>query len=354
MYTEENMKPSQCLSNERGNVSILFGLLILPIVFVLGLAMDLDRAFQAKSIIQAAADSAVIGGGALPQNSTTDQRIAVAKALFTKNAAASGITGLNPSLTVSDGTVNLHVGWNMPTTFMSIAGVNSVPVGVVSAGLVQYPPQGGGGPICLLALDPNSTLGIHVQGNNKINYPKCWGYSDSTQSTSVNGVGAAAVVGAGTCAVGGVSQNGQYTPTPVSGCGTMTDPFSSVSAYATTGSYKPTFTPPTMPTSCVATGLTLKKGTYNLSPGRYCGGLSIMAGATVNLAAGVYIIDGGTLNVQSGGNLNGTDVLFYLSNSSLDQPDRPRGIVELCQLPRDRGHGSGLEWSLEHPGRRYV
>jgi hypothetical protein len=198
MYTKESMKATLCLSNDRGNVSILLGLLILPFVFVLGLAMDIDRAFQAKSVLQAAADSAVIGGGALPLNTTTDQRIAVAKALFAKNAAAGGITGLNPHLTISGNTVNLQVGWNVPTTFMSIAGVSSVPVGDVSAGLVQYPPPGGGGPICLHALDPNSTIGIHVQGVNKINYPKCWGYSDSTLSMSVNGVGTATVLGAGT------------------------------------------------------------------------------------------------------------------------------------------------------------
>jgi hypothetical protein len=331
MFTRARAKPQHFFVNERGNTSILFGLLILPLVFVLGLAMDMHRAYQAMSIMQAAADSAVIGGGALPLNTTTDHRIAVAKALFTKNTAAGGLNGLNPSVSVSGNNVSLQVSWSLPTTFMSLAGVHSMPVGVHSAGLVQYPTSGGGGgPICMLALDPNSTIGIHVQGNNNINYPNCWGWSDSTQSTSVNGVGAATVVGAGTCAVGGVSQNGQYTPTPVSGCTTVADPYAGVSAYAKTGSYTPTFTPPTMPTSCMATGLTLKKGTYTLAPGRYCGGLSIMAGATVDLCTktplpaacngqtgGVYIIDSGTLNVQSKGSLTGSNVLFYLANSSL-------------------------------------
>ncbi|MGH6822798.1 MAG: pilus assembly protein TadG-related protein [Methylocella sp.] len=53
-------------------------------------------------------------------------------------------------------------------------------------------------------------------------------------------------------------------------------------------------------------------GTVTLSPGRYCGGISVDVGANVTLNPGTYIMDGGTLgigvNVAIGGTLTGTGV----------------------------------------------
>ncbi|MGA7383735.1 MAG: TadE/TadG family type IV pilus assembly protein, partial [Methylocella sp.] len=53
-------------------------------------------------------------------------------------------------------------------------------------------------------------------------------------------------------------------------------------------------------------------GTVTLSPGRYCGGISVGVGANVTLNPGTYIMDGGTLgvglNVAVGGSLTGTGV----------------------------------------------
>ncbi len=57
--------------------------------------------------------------------------------------------------------------------------------------------------------------------------------------------------------------------------------------------------------------------TVTLQPGVYQGGISI-TGGTVNLAPGIYYMDGGGFSVGGQGNLNGTGVLIYnapLSNS---------------------------------------
>ena len=53
----------------RGNASILFGLLLLPIVGLIGLSIDYARAMHARSELQEAADAAAIAGARLPAGS---------------------------------------------------------------------------------------------------------------------------------------------------------------------------------------------------------------------------------------------------------------------------------------------
>ena len=92
-----------------------------------------------------------------------------------------------------------------------------------------------------------------------------------------------------------------------------------MSAYSSSGSYIASFDTPAIPSNCAANNLNLKKGSYSLVPGRYCGGLSIQAQASVTFSPGIYIIDNGQFKVQSGANVSGSNVLFYFSgpNASL-------------------------------------
>ena len=188
-----------------------------------------------------------------------------------------------------------------------------------------------GAKICLLALDPANANGIHIQGNNNVNYTGCWAHTNSTLATAINSNGnSATAVGDGHCAVGQYSDPlNDFTPTPQAGCQTVADPFATVSAYATSGTYTPTFTPPTLDSSCKSSNLNLKKGTYTLDPGRYCGGININAQATVTLNPGIYYMDNGTLNVQSGASLSGTNVLFYFKGDSATMTIIGGGTVSL-------------------------
>jgi Flp pilus assembly protein TadG len=51
----------------------------------------------------------------------------------------------------------------------------------------------------------------------------------------------------------------------------------------------------------------------SLSPGTYCDGLELRAGATVDLAPGVYVIDGGDLKINGGATLTGDNVTIILT-----------------------------------------
>ena len=68
----------------------------------------------------------------------------------------------------------------------------------------------------------------------------------------------------------------------------------------------------------------------NLDPGRYCSGLSLKN--TVNLAPGVYVIDGGTLKINANTNLNGTGVTS--PTQPLESPGLMTGTGMMIRLRR--------------------
>ena len=66
-------------------------------------------------------------------------------------------------------------------------------------------------------------------------------------------------------------------------------------------------------------------GTTTLSAGRYCGGLDIQGGATVNFDPGIYFIDDGDLKVVGNSTIVGDCVTFVLTGS----PQNSIGSVQM-------------------------
>ncbi len=317
--------PSRLANDKRGNVAITLGLAVVPAVMFIGGAVDFGNAYKAKQKIQAATDAAVLAAAAMPSGTTIEAREARATAIFMANTIGLDVTSKFETVNNS---VRVEAKVDVPTAFLKIANINKLTVGNSTRGRVSYATKTitrevetpvFGGKVCLLALDPSASTGFISQGSPRVNYEGCWAHTNSTQPTALAGGGSAIVEGAGHSAIGGVSSTalGVYTPTPIGGQPEIADPFATVSAYTLPfSSYTSTFTPPTIPGSCKASGLDLKKGSFELEPGRYCGGISISSGATVNFLPGEYIIDNGIFNIQSGSTVNGSDVLFYFSGAS--------------------------------------
>ena len=74
-------------------------------------------------------------------------------------------------------------------------------------------------------------------------------------------------------------------------------------------------TVPSTPSGCTYNSLTVKpQDTVTLNPGRYCNGLTIRGNATLN--PGVYIIDQGSLTINSQATVVGEGVTFVLTGSA--------------------------------------
>ena len=341
--------------DERGNVAIIFGLTVLPAVLMIGGGIDFSAAFRQKQQLQAAADAAVLAAVGMPYGTSNSARQSMANNVFSANTSGMSVT---PTTQASGNNVTLSVSKAVPTAFLGLVHVPTITVSGSARGNVVYTNTNqssstttttSNGKACILALDPSATIGIQAQGTPTVNYIGCKAHTNSTSATAISGSGSGAVVGAGHRAVGSISTS-VFSPTPTGGAAAVADPFATVGAYAAAPAvYTPTFTPPTVNSSvpCKHTSLNLKQGAFTLDPGRYCGGMTFMAGATVTLNPGVYIIDNGIFNVQSSASVTGSNVLFYYHGAAARMQVIGGGTVNL------RGRKNGNSYAgflmIQHP-----
>jgi hypothetical protein len=122
--------------NERGNIAILFGLTLLPMMAATGAAIDYSRASQARNQIQAAADSAVLAVARRAPTLTDAQLRSEAEAHF--RAVLNGradLAALPITVTRSNRRVQIAAAGVMPTVFMKLFGYAEMNVGTrVEAG----------------------------------------------------------------------------------------------------------------------------------------------------------------------------------------------------------------------------
>jgi len=115
--------------NKKGNVAILFGLAIIPILLGVGVAVDYGRALSVRSRMADAADAAALAVGSW-QGLNEAQLTAKAQQFFDANypVTSLGTAGtLNVAFVGDD--IKVSVSGSVPTTFMKLANINSVDVG---------------------------------------------------------------------------------------------------------------------------------------------------------------------------------------------------------------------------------
>ena len=178
------------------------------------------------------------------------------------------------------------------TSLLRLAGINQVPVDVAATAVVISKP------ICLLALDKSARNAISIWGSSaRIVANGCVVHANSSDSSAIDNKSSATSTADVFCAVGGYSGS-NYDPTPRGHCRNVTNPYLAVAVPNIAG--------------CDFANETATAGTVNLTPGVYCGGLSI-GQATVNFAPGLYVMKDGPFSV-SGSNavLLGAGTTFYL------------------------------------------
>ena len=317
--------------DERGNTGIVFAFAIVPMILLVGGAIDVGNVYTHQMRLQNAGDAAVLAANTMAEATTADRQAAALKSFQLNTAGTPILSGVTPAITVTGTTVALEAQANVPTPFLQLMQLNHMTIRANTRAGVTTTLATNPGKICLLALDPSSSDGIHIQGDNDIKYLDCWAHTNSKMGTAINANGSqATAVGKGHCAVGGSSvPHNNFSPVVKAGCQAVADPFATVSAYHPTATYTSTFTAPSIPSTCTANNLNLKKGSYTLNPGRYCGGIALQAQAKVTLNPGIYIIDNGTLLVQSGSSMSGSNVLFYFSGTNARMTLIGGGVMNL-------------------------
>lgn len=120
------------VSDTRGNYAIMFALALVPILIAIGAAIDISQAYVVKQRMTRALDDAGLAVGGMT-GLTATQIQTYAQNYFNANYPASkiGVPG-TVSVTTSGNLVNLSVSATMPTSIMSIVGINTINISASS------------------------------------------------------------------------------------------------------------------------------------------------------------------------------------------------------------------------------
>jgi Flp pilus assembly protein TadG len=297
--------------DQKGVTAVVTALGATAIIGFAGLAIDVASWQVTLRKMQGAADQAALAA------------LTVANAGGDKTTEAKAVTASDGFV---DGQGKVTVGVNQPpsqgshtTDSAALEVVISQPQSLMFTGLfLSTPPTvearavvlSATGSMCVMALDTSGKTAIgsvDLSGKTTVNMPNCDLYNDSPVATSTVLAGSSSLSARNIFLSGGYSDAGGATMTASGSLRTYTTAMADPYAGLTIPSYPGC-------TSKEVKNNTIKTPSANLYV--YCGGISLNSGATLNLAAGTYILDQGGLQVNGGATLKGTGVTIILTSSS--------------------------------------
>jgi hypothetical protein len=303
----------QLTKAEDGQAMVLTALGLTFIMLMAGLGVDVGYLKYQRHQMQKAADAAALAGASVLTYSSSETNIQNAAY---NDSAANGFTNGSDGISVTvyhpprsgafinnPAYVEVYVAQPRPTFFMRVGGFNSSNVRARAVASTTGDASG-----CIYAMDPSSQAALLFNGNINV-ASTCGIYDNSSDSNNaMRKDGTSGIVqvtgGNGIGVVGGYTGSG-YSPTPTTGIARLQDPLQNLAA--------PTFATPPPPSNCTYTNFTIN-GSVDpppLSPGTYCGGITISSSVNVTFQSGTYILYGGGMKVTGSPNLQGTGVMFY-------------------------------------------
>jgi hypothetical protein len=269
-----------------------------------GLATDATQWFLWKRQIQMAADAGALGAAyTLGQGSTSVTAPATREIQRNSNGTytieyigtppRTGAFAGNPTAAE----IVLTTQRSLPFSSLFLKTAPTVRARAVAAKIIKVDN-------CVISL-ATTGVGVRVSGSAKVQLG-CGVAANSTGTQAILLSGSGQLAASSLSAVGQLSLSTGSVP-----AGTdlfpnyipQTDPF---------GPQGRNLQVPTEPSECTARNYSNQPGTANsLSPGRYCGGLTLRG--NTSFAPGVYIIDGGDMNLGSQSVSTGQGVTFILT-----------------------------------------
>jgi hypothetical protein len=292
--------------DDRGNVLVMAGISASALVGGAGLATDATQWFLWKRQIQIAADAGALGAAyTLGQGSTAVTAPATREIERNTNGVYTiEYIGTPPRTGAFAGDTNaaevvLTTQKRLPFSGLFLNTAPTVRARAVASKVIKMDN-------CVISL-ATTGVGVRVQGTGDVKLG-CGVAANSSGSQAIYLQGGGKLNATTISAVGQIDpKEGSLAP------GTELFP-----------NYLPQMDPfgpqgrdlkvPTEPTECTARNYSNQPNTANsLSPGRYCGGLTLRG--NTSFAPGVYIIDGGDMNLGSQSVSTGEGVTFVLTGN---------------------------------------
>ncbi len=299
-------------NDKRGNALVIAAAALPLLVGSAGLATDTIQWALWKRQLQRAADSAAIAGvyDRVQAKSTKDTEKAVDKDLGFNNQLNSTDFPLQTKLVTfpaDEGTqknqVKVELAVQRPLSFSSMF-MKNAPMIRTSATAATI---GSAGEFCVLSLQNNSKTGIQATGNASITMD-CGMMTNSTATNAAAGQGSSSITATTLAASGGIQQSSNWTLTdgyqPYSPA--LEDPYADLTP-ENDDFDKCSSSPPSLSINNSNSGLVVDGGACYSS-------LSIGSNRALTLKNGVYVINGGNVNIQ--GTLNLTNAVLLLTNKT--------------------------------------
>jgi Flp pilus assembly protein TadG len=133
-------KFTKFLKDRSGATAVTFGLLLVPLLGMTGLAVDYSLASNERSKLQNAADSAALAGASIFIGTNSAQAEARARAYLKANLGEQAANAVTINFKADKQLVTVSLNGQSGTTFMRVLNKNSVPIGVTATALAPLKP----------------------------------------------------------------------------------------------------------------------------------------------------------------------------------------------------------------------
>lgn len=274
-----------------------FAVALIPLLGLMGAAVDYSGANRIQTKLQASLDAAVLAGA---HDDSASWATTAANTFSATFQSPNGISATPSFVMNQDGSFTGTVNTSFTTSFMGILGFPSLDVNASATAMIA--PTSPGGQYCLVALNQNAQPSVQVSGNGNITItaPNCVMQVNSNASPAVSLSGNASINTTDNCYVGTVQTTGNssVSPMPDATCKTFPDPFAN-------------WPKPTVTCDPALKNFSLSSS-QPVNPGTYCGGMSFSGNITVTFNPGTYIIQDGVVQ-ESGGTFTGNGVTLFLT-----------------------------------------
>ncbi|MEE9296253.1 MAG: TadG family pilus assembly protein [Phycisphaerae bacterium] len=310
------------LQDQRGSILTIMGFGLVVAAGFTALAVDMSYLYVLKGRLQTTADFAVLA--AVTQLPDEDAARTMASEYTAKNMPAANHGTVLANADVVTGN------WDADTRTFTPAGdpVNAVRVvtrrsqangnaaGLFFASILGFDEidmqttaiaSSEAGDSCIIALDPSVDDALRVAGNVDVTM-SCGVRVNSTGSKAIRLAGGGCLT-ASIISVTGGHIGACISPAPDTDMTPMADPLAYLS-------------PPTDfdDDGCTYTALVEVTTDTTLSPGVYCGGISISDTANVDFEPGNYTVGGEGLEISGSGAVTGDEVMFYIAPTATGIP----------------------------------
>jgi hypothetical protein len=293
-------KLRDALACQAGVSAISFAAAAPALITAVGLASDISVATMKKSELQSLADQAAIASANELALGKTSKSVLLETASAFVDASATGRDrGIlkTAELGQQNASVTVTLTENWTPMFAHFVGFDVTPIVVDATAILA-----GQSNICVLALDESGNGAISTTRTAHIDASNCAVYSNSASTDGIIVSDQSVIDAVSVCSAGGVNLKGKVKPRSfMSDCPPIADPLAK--------------RPKPNVGSCDFKNVVIANGSATVSPGVYCGGLTIKGNANVVFDPGTYVMDNGPLSVVGKSSATGNDVVFFLSGT---------------------------------------